>query len=210
MNGIPLSKKEIQKIKLLRKTGHSISEITRILRRGKTTVFYHIRNVVTPPPYQDILKSKQGASKKRAEEAWLFSRQRAKSLFKSLDTNTKILIAAVLYWGEGTKRDFSLSNSDPKLIKVFVTCLKEMGIKKHDLRITVRTYEDLNTEIVKRYWAKLIGIQTKAILNVNILKGKKKGKLPYGMCRVRVTRGGLHLKLFKSIVELIAEQLMPS
>jgi len=181
----------------------------KVIGKAKTTVFYHAKDQEISPTYRAVLRAKQGASKRRSEEAWLSSREQARKLFRIPDAATKILIAAILYWGEGTKKDFSLSNSDPKLIKVFVTCLEELGIIKDDLRITVRTYEDLETEVVKRYWAQLIGIPISSILNVNILKGKKKGKLQYGMCRIRVRKGGAHLKLFKSIVELIAEQLAP-
>ena len=209
MNGIPLSPREIRKIKFLRRTGHSISEIMRTMHRGKTTIFYHIQDVQILPQYESILKAKQGVSKKRSEQAWIFAKAHARSLFENFDRNTKLLIAAILYWGEGAKKDFSLSNTDPKLIKVFVTCLKELGITTQDLKVTIRTYEDLDTKVVKRYWANIIGVPVTAISNVNVLKGKKNGKLEYGMCRIRVKRGGVHLKLFQSIVELIAERVMP-
>lgn len=58
-----------------------------------------------------------------------------------------------------------------------------------------------------RYWAQIIGIPSNRILNVNILKGKKRGKLQYGMCRVRVTKGGNYLKLLQSVAKVITEKL---
>ena len=36
------------------------------------------------------------------------------------------LIAASLYWAEGAKKDFSLTNSDPEMIRVFVMILRKI------------------------------------------------------------------------------------
>jgi hypothetical protein len=62
------------------------------------------------------------------------------------------------------------------------------------LRISVRIYEDLDREICLDFWSKVVGIEKEKFVNVNILPGKKQGKLLYGMCRVRVTKGAPLLK----------------
>ena len=210
MNGIPLTKEEILKMTSLRQTGHSINEIQRILLRGKGTISRYLKCVKVLPEYQDIIKAKQGASKSRSKKLWDEAHQKAKEALKRIiNKKTKLLIAAMLYWGEGTKKDFSLSNTDPKLIKTFVECLKSLGVSNTDFRITIRTYEDLNKTRVINYWTRLIGIPRKQILNVNVLKGKKKGKLQYGMCRIRVTRGGTYLKLAQSVIDLVSNELAP-
>ena len=36
--------------------------------------------------------------------------------------------------------------------------------------------------------------------SVDVLEGRKKGKLTYGMCRVRIRKGGLLLKEFSAII----------
>lgn len=198
-----ISEREIKTIIELRKTGHTISEIKKIVPRGSGTIFKYIKNVSILPSYQKTWDMKRGGSKAVARKKWAEANEKAASIVSSIGKKEKIIIAACLYWGEGTKRDFSLSNTDPDLIKTFVMCLKELGISSRDLRVTVRIYEDIDRNKAVSYWAKVMGIPKKQIINVNILHGKKTGKLLYGMCRVRVTKGAPHLKLLQSVVKTI-------
>lgn len=202
-----ISAKEIEKIVRLRKTGHTISEIKKTVQRGNATIFRYSKNVLILPKYRNSWKMKQGGGRILAKKRWDAAQKKANSIIPSLNTKEKIIIAACLYWGEGTKKDFSLSNTDPALIQTFVTCLRELGISLCDLRVTIRIYEDLDKQKAIEYWAAIIGIPKKNVLNVNILKGKKSGKLPYGMCRVRVTKGTEYLKLLQSAARTIARQL---
>jgi hypothetical protein len=41
------------------------------------------------------------------------------------------------------------------------------------------------------------------IKNINVIKGKKIGKLKYGMCRLRVKKVGRYFKLIISMIDLI-------
>lgn len=203
MRGIKLEQKTIKEIIDLRRKGHSISEIKKITGKGNSLISKYIKNVEIFPEYIDLWKIKQGASKQKSEKEWEKARKMASSLIKNIGSKEKILILSSLYWGEGTKNDFSLSNTDPDLIKVFVDYLKEFGITKDKLRITIRLYEDINSKKAINYWSKIIGVPKKQILNINILNGKKNGKLKYGMCRIRIIRGGQYLKLIKSVIDLI-------
>lgn len=181
--------------------GHSITEIMAELAVPKTTVWHHIKNVKVLPKYTSILKAKQGGSLARSLRDWEQARQEAKRLIYTFGKNEKIIVAATLYWAEGSKSDFSLSNTDPYLIKTFIDCLREFGIAKEQLAISVRIYEDLNKNACCLFWSKVAGIKRAEIKSVNILSGKKKGKLKYGMCRVRVVKGGYLLKLICAIIE---------
>lgn len=210
MNGKKVTQEDIERIISLRQTGHSFLEIKKAVGRGAGTVFKYACKVAVLPRYQSILKAKQGGSTTRMLREQKNAGEKANTLIPPLGKTEKLLIAACLYWGEGTKKDFNLSNTDPDLIKVFVTCLEEMGITKKDLRVTVRVYEDLNRKRAISHWAKIVGIAPKRILNVNVLKGKKKGKLKYGMCRLRVTKGAPHLKLIHGIIQTIKTRLQTS
>lgn len=203
MNGKPITQKEIEKIKKLRETGHSLPEICKALGRGGSTIHKFAKNIQILPAYKNILKQKQGGSRKRSESFWKQATNDAASLLKSIEKRDKLFILASLYWGEGTKKELNIINSDPVLIRVFISCLEEIGIKKSDLRISIRLYSDVNINEAKKYWASICGVTTKNIIYVNILDGKKTGKLPYGMCRVRVTRGDKYFKLIMSMIEFI-------
>lgn len=211
MNGRRITQKEINKIVRLRKTGHSLNEIRKIVERGSSTVVQYTKNVEVLPQYKESLKIKQGGSKFRSLKQWRKAEILADKITgKNISRKERILIAACLYWGEGTKRDFSISNTDPDLLKSFIICLKEMGVKKDELKVTVRIYEDLNRNSAVAYWAGIVGIPKKQILNVNVLRGKKSGKLKYGMCRVRIKKGGGYLKILQSLIKAIKIKLNAS
>lgn len=190
-----IPKEKIKKIKLLRQKGYSLPEIKKEVQVGHGSVFRYIQGVEILPEYKQIWHSKRGGSLKRMKIAEKKAGEKAESFFPSLNLKEKAIFLAALYWGEGTKKDFSFSNSDPKMIKVFVRGLKEVfNIDKNRLRVSVRIYKDLDRNRSLDFWSKITGISAKRFMNVNILDGKKKGKLLYGMCRVRIIKGGDVLK----------------
>ncbi len=203
------SEDKILKLKNLRKTGHSITELVNFFSIPKTTVWHHIQGVKVLPKYAELLKSKQGGSKNKAAKEWQEATQDARALIPSLNKHEKILIATSLYWAEGSKGDFTLSNSDPDLIRIFINCLKELGIGKDKLSINIRIYEDLNIDKVCNFWSRITGIPKREIKYVNILYGKKHGKLPYGMCRVRVKKPKYFLKLINALRQSIINEICP-
>ena len=210
MPKVRISEKEIKQITNLRRTGHSLPEIQRIVKRGNSTVFKYIQGVSVLPKYQQILKDKQGGSKEKSRKDWENASRKAKDIFGGIDAKTRLVILTCLYWGEGNKTELNLNNSDPALIKAFVKCLLDIGVKKSDLRITLRLFEDIDKSEAKKFWANLLDIKTTEILGINTIHGKKVGKLKYGMCRVRVTKGGQYFKLIMSMIDLIKSNFMPS
>lgn len=200
---------KIRRLKMLRSRGYSIMELTRELSMPKTTVWHHVQKISLTPRSHAILKSKQGGSKNKSLLEWEKARNEAEKMFLKLGAFEKILIAASLYWGEGSKGDFSLSNTDPYLISTFLSCLKVLDVKKDELAIGIRIYEDIDRRKAINFWAKVIGVTADKIRHINVLKGKKKGKLLYGMCRIRVVKSGYLLKFLTSIREIIIKRLCP-
>ena len=210
MRGRPITKIELIAIKKLRETGHSLPEICKILKRRSSTIHRFAKNVKVLPEYVNILRQKQGGSMKRSKKLWQKSVTQVKELLKKITHRDKLFILAALYWGEGTKKELNIINSDPKLIRVFISCLEEIGIKKNDLRISLRIYDNIDSNKAKEYWSKVCGINKTNILNVNVLIGKKIGKLPFGMCRVRVTKSAKSFKLIMSMIGFIKSQIIPA
>ena len=202
-----LTKKEVKRIIQLRKHGHSLPEVRRITGHGSSTVLKYIRGVKILPKFQELWRSKRKSSVFRAIRAWRNAREQAEKTIGKIGKKEKIIIATSLYWAEGAKKDLSLSNTDPALVKVFVECLEELKVRKENLKVTIRIYDDLDREKVLNFWSKIIGIPKKNISNINVLRGKKKGKLKYGMCRIRVPKGGDLLKLLHSLADIIKENM---
>ena len=202
-----LNNVEIEYIIKLRQTGHSLPEIRKLTNRGNATIHRYIQEVAVLPKYIQILKDKQGGSKVRSFKKWQDSELNAKNLIGNIKNRDLLFILSCLYWGEGNKKELNLVNSDPDLIRIFIKCLEEIGIQKEDLRITLRVYSDLDKDVVRKYWANLLKIPLNQILNVNVLYGKKEGKLKYGMCRVRVTKSEYYFKLIMSLIKEIKKSL---
>lgn len=195
-----LSKQTIEKIKSLRQKGYSLPEIKKEVNASHGSVFRHIQGIKILPEYWKEWHGKQGGSIKRMKNREKLAKEKAEKTIFSLTDKEKIIFLTALYWGEGSKGDFGLSNSDPDLIKVFVRGLKELfNINNNRLRVSIRIYKDLDKNKCLKFWSNIIGIPIEKFVSVNVLEGKKNGKLIYGMCRVRITKGADVLKYTKAL-----------
>ncbi len=210
IKNMSISPKHNQRIKNLRQRGRSIPEISRALHIPPSTVLRHTKGVKILPQYIQRWQNRRNTSKILSERNWNIARQRAKCRIDSISDKELALIGACLYWAEGTKRDLSLSNTDPLLIRIFLSVLRRIfNIQDGDIKISVRIYEDLNKRACLQFWSKTTGISLGKHTSVNVLRGRKKGKLKYGMCRIRVRKGGLLHKELSAIIEQINHLISP-
>lgn len=195
-----ISPEIIKRLKTLRQQGWSLPEIKKETNLGHGTVYRYLKDVEILPEFRAHWFSKRGGSIKRKKQAIELAKNKAKKNISSLSNKEKMIFIAALYWGEGTKSEFGLSNTDPELIKIIVKGLTEVfNIPQEDFRVSVRIYEDLDKKKCLKFWSDITGIPVKDFVNVNILQGKKQGKLPYGMCRVRVRKSANLLKYIIAI-----------
>lgn len=208
MAGKRLTEKQISNIKKLRKRGYSLPEISDSLTIPKTTVFGHIQDVQIDSRYLTEWLVKRGGSRKIKLQKEKKAMKEGDKLVKKLSKKEKMLFISALYWAEGSKNDFSLSNTDPYLIKVFVEGMKEVfGVKTQEFRLNVRIYEDLDKEKCIAFWSQITNIPKEQFVSVNVLKGKKIGKLEYGMVRIRITKGGDLLKKIVGINKAVYNKI---
>lgn len=194
----------IQQIKSFRRKGFSITEISLALSVSKTTVFRHIQNVEILPQYLERWLERKRSSKELLKRNLRLASEEVQSLVKSISIREAAIIMAMLYWAEGAKKDFSFSNTDGRLIRVFLKCLrKTFSVSDSDIKASVRIYEDLDKAECLKYWSAITEIRLGDDTTVEVLTGAKKGKLQYGMCRIRVRKAGmLHKKIF-ALVDII-------
>ena len=201
-----LLKETKNKILDLRMHGYSIPEIHRLLGVPKSTALRYANTISILPEYKQRWLDRRNGSKIMSDRRLALAKNRANELVPVISKESLVLIAAALYWAEGAKKDFSLTNSDPELIKVFIRILEKIfDIKKEDLKVSIRLYEDLNINEAINFWSEIIGKDLKGNVSINILNGKKTGKLKYGMCRVRVKKSGLLLKTIFAINKRVCE-----
>ena len=174
-----ISDSEIEKIRQLRKTGHSLPEIKKIVGRGTGTIFRYAHSIPVASEFVGILRAKQGGSRARSKIHWENARAQSTRLIGTLTSRDKILILTALYWGEGTKSELNIINGDAGLLRVFITCLEELGIPKATLRISLRLFEDIEERQAKRFWSRELGVKVEDIRVSEFSEGKRKGKLPF-------------------------------
>jgi hypothetical protein len=160
---------------------------------------------------------KNGLPRRTFEEAnaLVFSRKPVTFLIKrNLSPKEKQLKIAgiMLYWAEGnkeTKRNFTIdfSNSDPKMIHVFLKFLRNIcGIDENRLRVLLYCYANQDVKSLKRYWQKITKIPSEQFIKPYVRKDflpEKSGKMKFGLTHVRYS----DKKLFLKIQEWLREYL---
>ena len=191
---------------VLRKQGKSIPEISRETGVAKTTVLRHIRGVKVPEEFRAILREKQGGAKVRAQGLRKNILKDTTDYISAISERDLFFLLVGLYWGEGAKRDFSVINSDPFLIKTFLLGLQSIGIPHERLSFALRVHSNISISKAKRFWSQVTGLAESTLPKIEVIEGKKKGKLPYGMCRVRV-RSGIRERLrIQSAIAIIGKK----
>lgn len=165
----------------------------------KTTIWHHIHAIKLNKSQIKLIKSKQGGSKKRSESQWKDAKIEAEKLLKSTEKHLYILFAS-LYWAEGNKNGFVFTNTDGKMIKLFILILKKyFRVQQENIKITIRVFSNLNKKRCVQYWSDVINFPKKEI-KVYMNDGGTRGKAEYGICRITVKNGGYLNKLIASII----------
>jgi len=71
------------------------------------------------------------------------------------------LAGLFLYWGEGTKMkkgSVELTNTNPAMLKLFISWLELLGIKRKNLRVKLHLYSDMNIKESITFWSKELKI----------------------------------------------------
>ncbi|MEJ0053469.1 MAG: helix-turn-helix domain-containing protein [bacterium] len=201
-----ISEQQRNRVVHLRKKGKSIPEISKETGTSKTTVLRYVQHVSVLPEFQALLRGKQGGSRERSQARRESILERSSSALGRLSNRDLLFLLIGIYWGEGTKKDFSLINSDPSLICTFLRCLRTLNIASARLSLSLRLHDDIPVQRAKIFWARVTGLPIAKITRIEIIKGKKKGKLPYGMCRVRVSSGIQERLFVQSAIGLIGAE----
>ncbi|KKS28225.1 MAG: hypothetical protein UV60_C0017G0006 [Parcubacteria group bacterium GW2011_GWA2_43_11] len=154
----------------LRKQGKSYSEIKAKIGISKSTlsgwlhdyplskeelVFLRDKNPVRIEKYRATM-----AKKRLTREEGLLKNIR-KDVGKI--SNRELLIAGMfLYWAEGTKRaryTTALTNTDPSMIRFFLTWLKMLKVPESKIGIRLQLYSDMDVDKEIVWWGKELQIK---------------------------------------------------
>lgn len=136
----------------------------------------------------------------RLERVYAEAREEAKKELDELRYNPLFIAGMMLYWGEGdkvTKSHVRLSNSDPNLIKLYITFLQQVcRIPEERIRLQLLIYPDIDIESNKRFWSFSTGMPFKHFTKSIVIEGRHKTKkLSHGVCTVVVSSTYFKVKI---------------
>ncbi len=127
------------------------------------------------------------------------AREDARSEFDLLKNHPLFVSGVMIYWGEGDKvsAQFRVTNTDPKMIKVFKEfLLKVCNVPKERIRASLIIYPDLKESECKKYWIEEAGLDNNSFTKTVIIRGKHKtNKIRFGICTMNFSSRFLKEKM---------------
>ncbi len=222
----------VDRVRKLRSEGKTYGEIQKILNVHipKSSLSWQCKDVLLPKGYReriDILNL-EGLSKGRRiavemnkikhEEFLKFIRKINIPIAKEIhSTPTAKVALAMLCLGEAskynpkTRRTFSLGNTDPRIILLFLGLLRQcFSFNLEKVRATVQCRADQDPIVLKRYWQEVTKIPERLFYKPLIdprTKGKPTKRIDYhGVLRIDYFDTKLQLEL-ESLADLIYNQV---
>lgn len=201
------SKNKIEKLKKYRVAGFTVTELVKKFSIPKTSIWHHIKDVELPKDVLKNIKSRQGGSHERMLRNIKLAQEKARVLSKSESWHF-VVVWAMLYWAEGSKKEFCFTNSDGRMIKSFIKILKKvLKVKSKDFLFILRVVDGMDVNKCLNYWSNILDInEEKIVLRTN--DGVLRMNTEYGICKVFVKKGGNLVKLVWAILEIENKRIM--
>lgn len=215
LENIPKKEKAIK----LRREGKTYSEILKVIPVAKSTLSEWFRKVkLSKREFQALTERKLSAIRRGGQAKHNQRLERAEKIknnalsdIRKISKRELWLIGTTLYWAEGSKEKeyypgsgIRFSNSDPKMIVVFLKFLNEI-LKISDDQICMEIYIHKNSknniQKVKEYWSKITNKQLDTFNKIYYKKNKIKTNrkkiddLYYGLIRVKVKSSSSLLRM---------------
>ena len=125
-----------------------------------------------------------------------------------------LFVAGVcLYWAEGskTRNDFSVSNSDPVVLRTFIRFVREHLDADASFGLALNLHSPDDDREARLYWTDVLRLDGVRFTKSYIKKpgtGHRKKRLEFGVCRVRVDRGSDHWHRTMQWIETVGSALV--
>jgi DNA-binding transcriptional ArsR family regulator len=142
------------------------------------------------------------------------TKSQSKKLVGTLNRRDIFIAGVALYWAEGYKKQktnkgrlitshsVSLTNSDPKLVGMFLRFLREFcGVRESQLRASLRIFPHQNEKRLVDYWVKSTNIDRSAFGKTYVGQSPASknirpfNQLPYGVIQIRVNDTPLYNRI---------------
>jgi hypothetical protein len=124
-----------------------------------------------------------------------------------------LFVAGVtLYWGEGSKTqtDLTLSNADPKALRLFVTWVRSYLDHEAEFRLSLHLHGGNSESAAKAYWRSELNLPDVRFTKTYFKppgSGHRKNSLKHGICRVRVCRSADHWHKTMAWIQYLGDRL---
>ncbi|MBI2674338.1 MAG: hypothetical protein HYX22_01190 [Candidatus Yanofskybacteria bacterium] len=201
----------------LRMAGRSYTEINRLLNVPKSTLSGWFSTLDIPPEakeriskrvYEKSVLALVKRNKQQTEQAQIRARETRALAIKEVGSlsNRDLFIAGIsLYWAEGHKKPIylngkvrthhpiSLTNSDPKMVALFMRFLREVcSVKDDKISVGIRFFEHQDPVYLLDFWQKIVRIPSsrfqKVLQTISISSKRIRpfNSLPFGVVQIRV------------------------
>jgi hypothetical protein len=207
--------------KIRRNEGVSIKDIAVRVGVSKSSVSLWVRDIQLTAEQHAALAMRnvaynrqmsgtwKQAAKRRAERVSFQARGRALAR-----TGDPLFVAGcMLFWAEGGKHRNTLrfTNSDPEMVRYFTRFLRScFELEDGAIRLTCNLFADhiQRQREIEQFWLDVAGLPEtclcKSTVNVysKYSQKKRRNRLPYGTCRISVSRTWVVQTVFGAIQEL--------
>lgn len=213
----------------LRRRGFGIAEISKKLKKPKSTISFWCRDISLTKTQLARLtaKSNQAGLSQVLKNAERLRDRRQKDIVHFLALGKKevgalterdlLMVGLGLYWGEGYKQgnqEFGFSNSDPAMMQFFISFLKKIyQVETKDLiaRVSINHIHATREKAIKAKWSWYTKIPTSQFTKTSLIKTNSRkvytrSENYLGTLRVKVKKGtNLRRRILGSISRLQEE-----
>jgi transposase-like protein len=205
--------------RLRREEGASIKEIARRTGAAQSSISRWVRDIELTEDQREALRiaAYNGHVKGRTmniqlrREARAMAQEEGRMLAGNVDP--LFVAGCMLYWAEGGKdrNQIKFTNSDPAMVAVFVRFLRTYwNLRDRHIRLTCNLFADHveQQRQIEQFWLDVAKLPCESLCKstVNVYskysKKKRQNRLPYGTCRITVSRTRIVQSIFGAIQEI--------
>lgn len=206
--------------RLRREEGCSIREIAELVGASKSSVSHWVRDVALTDAQRERLVRRNPAYNRQINGSAVQAANRRAERIAYQDEGRQLarvgssmhVAGCMLYWAEGDKsrNTIGFTNSDPAMIRFFVEFLRTFfDVTSENIRLKCSLFADHESRRseIERFWLDVARLPESCLCRskVNVYskysKKRRRNKLPYGTCRVVVSRTSITQSIFGAIQE---------
>ena len=206
---------------LRREEGASIKDIALRVGVSKSSVSLWVRDIELTPEQHAALAARNVAYNRQMSGTWKQAARRRDERIEYQEHGRTIarfgdpsfVAGCMLYWAEGARNRNSVkfTNSDPEMVRFFVRFLRErFDVGPDVISVTCNLFADHREcqREIEQFWLDVAGLPASCLRksSVNVYskysQKKRRNKLPYGTCRISVSRTSIVQAIYGAIQEI--------